>query len=88
MLSHEIIENINHKCFLQGKSPNTIAGLALMLSYKLLNDNSDDFKEFFDTFSKKNTIIRAFIEIKEQLENIIPVKYAHKIEEVKLNGII
>ena len=72
---------------MQGKSPNTIAGLALMLSYKLLNDNSDDFKEFFDTFSKKNTIIRAFIEIKEQLENIISVKYAHKIEELKLNGI-
>ena len=88
MLSHEIIENINHKCFLQGKSPNTIAGLALMLSYKLLNDNSDDFEEFFVTFSKKNTIIRAFKEIKEQLENIIPVKYAHKIGELKLNGII
>ena len=46
MLSYEIIQNINDCALLEGKSPNTVAGLSLLLSYKLLNDNSDNDKEF------------------------------------------
>ena len=84
-LSYKIIENINKSAVLEGKSPNTIAGLSLILSYKLLNDNSDDFKDFFSTFSSKYTLIRSFEEIKNQLEKVIPNEYFDKINELKIS---
>ena len=83
-LSYKIIENINKSAVLEGKSPNTIAGLSLILSYKLLNDNSDDFKDFFSTFSTKNTLIKSFEEIYNQLEKVIPNEYLNKIKEQKI----
>ena len=42
MLAIRIVENINGNYLLQGKNPKTVAGLALDLSYKLLNNNIDD----------------------------------------------
>ena len=86
-LSDKIIENINKSAVLEGKSPNTIAGLSLILSYKLLNDNSDDFKDFFSTFSTKNTLIKSFEEIYNQLEKVIPNEYLNKIKEQKISWI-
>ena len=86
-LSYKIIENINKSAVLEWKSPNTIAGLSLILSYKLLNDNSDDFKDFFSTFSTKNTLIKSFEEISNQLEKVIPNKYLDKIKEQKISWI-
>ena len=86
-LSDKIIENINKSAVLEGKSPNTIAGLSLILSYKLLNDNSDDFKDFFSTFSTKNTLIKSFEEINNQLEKVIPNEYLNKIKEQKISWI-
>ena len=70
---------------MEGKSPNTIAGLSLILSYKLLNDNSDDFKDFFSTFSQKYTLVKSFEEIKNQLEKVIPNEYFDKINELKIS---
>ena len=84
-LSYKIIENINKSAVLEGKSPNTIAGLSLILSYKLLNDNSDDFKDFFSTFSSKYTLIKSFDEIKNQLEKVIPNEYFDKIKFLKIS---
>ena len=81
-LSYKIIENINKSAVLEGKSPNTIAGLSLILSYKLLNDNSDDFKDFFSTFSTKNTLIKYFEEIYNQLE---PTGFMAKFYDVDGN---
>ena len=86
-LSYKIIENINKSAVLEGKSPNTIAGLSLILSYKLLNDNSDDFKDFFSTFSTKNTLIKSFEEIYNQLEKVIPNEYLNKIKEQKISWV-
>jgi transcription initiation factor TFIIIB Brf1 subunit/transcription initiation factor TFIIB len=82
-LSFEIIENINDKALLEGKSPNTVAGLSLSLSYKLLNDNSGNDEDFYRTFSSKATIIKAFEEIKCDLDKIVPQKYSDKINEIK-----
>ena len=83
MLSYKIIENINNNAVLEGKSPNTVAGLSLMLSYKLLSDNSDNFEDFFSTFSTKVTLWKTFEEIKNQLDKVIPSEYTEKIEELK-----
>ena len=82
-LSFEIIENINDKALLEGKSPNTVAGISLSLSYKLLNDNSGNDEDFYRTFSSKATIIKAFEEIKCDLDKIVPQKYSDKINEIK-----
>ena len=83
-LSFEIIENINNSAVLEGKSPITVAGLSLMLSYKLLNDNSDDFKDFYRTFATKATLKRAFEQIKNNLDMVIPNEYTNKIEDLTL----
>ena len=83
MLSFEIIKNINDNALLEGKSPNTVAGLSLSLSYKLLSDNSDNDKDFYQAFSNKATIIKAFEEIKCDLDKIVPQKYNNKINEIK-----
>ena len=82
-LAYQIIENINKNAILEGKSPNTVAGLSLQLSYKLLSDNSDNSKDFFSTFSVKNTLNKAFIEAKPILDKIIPSTFSNKIEELK-----
>ena len=83
MLSYKIIEKINNNALLEGKSPTTVAGLSLMLSYKLLNDNSDNMKKFFITFATKATLKRTFKEISNQLDQVIPNEYFDKIKEIK-----
>ena len=83
MLSYKIIEKINNNALLEGKSPTTVAGLSLMLSYKLLNNNSDSMKDFFSTFATKATLRRTFKEISNQLDQVIPNEYFDKIEEIK-----
>ena len=75
MLAFQILENINTNGLLEGKSPNTIAGLSLLLSYKLLNVNLDDKKEFYSTFSNKTTLNKSYVAIKDSLDKIIPEKY-------------
>jgi transcription initiation factor TFIIIB Brf1 subunit/transcription initiation factor TFIIB len=83
MLSYKIIEKINNNAMLEGKSPTTVAGLSLMLSYKLLSDNSDNMGDFFSTFATKATLKRTFKEISNQLDQVIPNEYFDKIEEIK-----
>jgi len=84
-LSFKIIKNINNNAVLEGKSPTTVAGLSLVLSYKLRNDNSDDFKNFFTTFATKGTLKRAFEQITNNLEKVVPNDYMKKIDELKLS---
>ena len=83
ILAWEIIKNINHNNMLEGKSPRTVAGLSLLLSYRLLNDNSDNGKEFFSYFSTKATLSKCFEEIKDELHLIIPKEFLAKINEIK-----
>ena len=82
-LCFEIIKNINDNALLEGKSPLTVAGLSLLLSYKLLNDNSDDDIDFYQTFSNKASTMNSLEEIKNDLDKIIPQKYSDKIDEIK-----
>lgn len=81
MLTYEIIDNIYNCGILEGKSPKTIAGLSLIISCKLLNDKlyEDDNKVFYDKFSVKNTLIKAYDKIKEHLNLIVPKEYADKM---------
>ena len=48
--SYKILENINKNSIFEGKNPNTIAGLSLLLSYKLFNDNSDNFVDDYNKY--------------------------------------
>ena len=61
------------------KNPKTVAGLALFLSYKLLNDNLDDKKEFHSMFCNKNTLKNAFEEVKPFLKIIVPQEYIDRV---------
>ena len=87
MLSYDIIKNINQNSFLEGKSPNTVAGISLLLSYRLLSDNFGSGEDFFRTFSNKATLSRAFEKIKCSLDKIIPNKYSDKLELIKKSKI-
>ena len=79
MLTYKIIENINNTGLLEGKNPKTIAGLSLLLSYKLLNDNFNDKKEFYSMFSNKATLKNSYALIKNSFCNIIPQEYSNII---------
>ena len=81
-LAFEIVEKLNQSCLLEGKPPKTIAGLSLLLSYKLLNDNLNDKKKFYSKFSNKTTLSKSYNIIKDSLDKIIPEKYNNII----LNG--
>jgi transcription initiation factor TFIIIB Brf1 subunit/transcription initiation factor TFIIB len=84
MIAFEIITNINKNEVLKRKSPETISGLALLLAYELSNDNSYDKKEFYDFFSKKNTLKKAYEEIKDNLQIIVPQKLWDKINSLNI----
>ena len=83
LLAWEIAKDINNNNILEGKSPRTVAGLSLLLSYRLLNDNSDNSKEFFGYFSTKGTLSKCFEEIKDELHQIIPKEFHAEIDELK-----
>ena len=80
MLSFKIVDNINEGELLEGKSPRTVAGISLFLSYKLLSDNFNDKEEFYNMFSNKTTLMKAFNEIKAFLQDIIPNEYTDKLD--------
>jgi transcription initiation factor TFIIB len=79
MLTYEIIDKFNKSDILEGKSPKTIAGLSLYLSCKLLNDNLYENNNFFSMFSCRNTLKKAYDEIKGYLNLVVPKKYADKM---------
>ena len=83
MLAFQIVENFNKAGLLEGKNPKTIAGLSLILSYKIFNCNFDDEKEFYSTFSNKTTLKKSYAVIKDSLDQIIPQEY----NEVILNDL-
>lgn len=87
MTSYKILENINKNYIFEGKNPNTIAGLSLLLSYKLFNDNSDNFEDFFSTFPSRATLKKYFEEIKPYLDKIIPEEHHGSIESIKKSSI-
>jgi transcription initiation factor TFIIB len=78
-LAYQIIENINKSGLLEGKNPKTIAGLSLLISYKLLSDNFTDKEEFYKMFSNKATLNRSYVLIKDSLNEIIPQEYKNII---------
>ena len=76
-LSFDINNNIIQKGLLEGKSPRTLAGMSLFLSYKLSNDNFNDEIEFYSFFSNQATLKKSFDEIKNSLKLILPKKYTY-----------
>jgi transcription initiation factor TFIIIB Brf1 subunit/transcription initiation factor TFIIB len=76
ILAYQIIDNINNTGLLEGKNPKTIAGLSLLLSYKLLNDNFNDKKEFYSMFSNKATLQNSYALIKDSFCDLIPQEYS------------
>lgn len=71
MLAFKIIDNINTYDLLGGKTSKTIAGLAIYLSYELFNEQLKDFR----IFSNEPAIKKAFNEIKDSLDIIIPQNF-------------
>ena len=78
MLSFQINKNIIEMGLLEGKSPRTLAGMSLFISYKLFKDNFNDEKEFYSFFSNKATLKKSFDEIKNSLKQILPGKFVYE----------
>lgn len=83
-LAFEIIKNINKNELLEGKSPKTISGLALLLAYELSNYNSYNKKEFYAFFSNMNTLKKSYEEIKDNLKIIVPQNFWDKINNLNI----
>ena len=78
-LAQEIASKINESCLLEGRNPNTIAALSLIIAAKLYKDkdmskevNRSTLKE---TFCSENTLDNAFEKVRDSLDKIIPQKY-------------
>ena len=84
MIAFKIIKNINKNELLEGKSPKTVSGLSLLIAYELSNDNSYDKKELYAFFSNKNTLKKAYEEIKDKLQIIVPQNYWDKINNLNI----
>ena len=84
MLAFQILENINKNELLEGKSPKTVSGLSLLIAYELSNDYSYDKKELYAFFSNKNTLKKAYEEIKDKLQIIVPQKLWDKINNLNI----
>ena len=86
-LNYDIIDNINIGDILEGKTPETIVGLSLFLSHKLLDIDLFNKEEIYKTFSNEKTLRKAYKEIKDKdcLNLIIPHQYIDKIEKLKNN---
>lgn len=78
-LAYNIVDNLNKANILEGKSTRTIAGLSLLFAYILCDDNLYDKEQFYNYFSNMNTLKKAFEEIKDSLDIIIPNEYIDKI---------
>ena len=83
-LAYKIIKNINKNELLEGKSPKTVSGLSLLIAYELSNDNSYDKKELYAFFSNKNTLKKAYEEIKDKLQIIVPQELWDKINNLNV----
>ena len=55
-LSYNIAKKINEGSFLDGKCPKTVAGLALILSCKIINESIDNKNEFYKKLTNKNSL--------------------------------
>jgi len=84
-LAYTIINNFNMNDILGGKTPETIVGLSLLFSYKLLDKDFYNKEEMYQKFSNENTLKKAFEEIRDCLDLIIPEQYIDKIQDLKNN---
>ena len=84
-LIYTIINNFNKGDILEGKTPETIVGLSILFSYKLLDKDFYNKEEMYKEFSTENTLKKAFEEIKDCLDLIIPKQYSEKIQDLKYN---
>lgn len=85
-LAEKIITNFDEKGFLSEKHLKTKAGLALLLSFKLFQENIND-KRFYIKFSSKYILRNAFMEIKDNLKEIIPDDLKDKLSLLEGNNL-
>lgn len=79
MLALNILDNINNNNLLIGKSPTTLSGLSLFLAFKLYENDSYNKEKFYFSFCNKNTLKKAYGEIKNDLYLIIPQNFGDKL---------
>ncbi len=87
LLAYQIVDNFNEYELIEGKSTKTIAGLSLLIACKLFNDNLSYNEEFYRKFSNKNTLKKAYKEIKNCLHLIVPQQHHEKIPMLRENKI-
>ena len=85
-LASELLGNINKTSILEGKNPKTISGIALYIAFKLMDEKIDE-SPFYQKFSNKNTLRRSYEEIKNYLDQIIPMNFMEKANIVLKDNI-
>lgn len=86
-LAYKLVTNINKIGILEGKSPRTVSGLALLIALKLFGETMQDFILFYEKFSCKNALKKSYEEIKGCLNQIIPQEFMEKANIVLIGNI-
>ena len=80
-LAQKIAQNINESSILEGKNTNTITGLSLYIAMKLEKTNSINKTKICEGRVSESTLNKAYEEIKNYFDTIIPEKYKDKIQK-------
>ena len=85
-LAYELLRNLNKISIVEGKNPEIISGIALYIAFKLMDAKIDE-SPFYQKFSNKNTLRRSYEEIKNYLDQIIPMNFMEKANIVLKDNI-
>ena len=83
-LAQKIAQNINESSILEGKNTNTITGLSLYIAMKLEKTNSINKTKICEGRVSESTLNKAYEEIKNYFDTIIPEDYKDKIKKCLL----
>jgi len=81
-LAGEIAKNIVDSSLLEGRNTNTIAGISLLIAYKLVKTKNIDKKIICEKYATENTLDTVFEKIKNSLDKIIPQQYHSQISNL------
>ena len=83
-LANKIALKINESCLLEGRNPNTIVALSLLIASKLIKTNEIKRSTICPALCQETTVDKAFEKIQESLDKIVPEKYYSEIKNLTI----
>ena len=84
-LATKIVTNIENSSLLDGREPNTIIGLSLILALSLKPESKIKKDDIYKSFSSKANLNGICKKFREKLINFLPEEYRVKFNQILLN---